>query len=65
MKPVINEQVAKAARAVICLLVLVVVQGCTTFQGSASGKSWSRIAGEEDREQQIEASPQDGWTVLP
>jgi hypothetical protein len=64
MKPVINEQLAKAARTVLCLVVLVVVQDCTTFQGSAPGKSWSRIGAEEDREQLSESS-HDDWRMLP
>jgi hypothetical protein len=60
-----NKQPAKAARAVLCLVVLVVVQGCTTFQRSASGKSWSQIAAEEAREQQLSESPQGNWNMLP
>jgi hypothetical protein len=65
MKPVMNKQLAKAARAVLCLVILVVVQGCTTPQSSASGKSWSQIATEEDREQQLSESPQGDWNRLP
>jgi len=65
MKPFINKQLTKAATAVLCLVVLVVVQGCSTFQGSAPGKSWSRIGAEEDREQRLDAAPQDGWSMLP
>jgi hypothetical protein len=65
MKPVLNKQLAKAARAVLCLVVLVVAQGCTTPQSSASGKSWSQIAGEEDRTQQLSESPQGDWNMFP
>jgi hypothetical protein len=53
------------ARAILCLVVLVVVQGCSTPQRSASGKSWSQIAGEEDREQQLSESLQGDWNMLP
>jgi hypothetical protein len=65
MKPVMNKQIAKAARAVLCLVVLVVVQGCTTPQSTTSGKSWSQIAGEEDRAQQPSGSEQSDWTMFP
>jgi hypothetical protein len=60
-----NKQAAKVARAVLCLAVLVVVQGCTTFQRSASVKPWSQVAGEEDREQRLSESPQGDWNMLP
>jgi hypothetical protein len=60
-----NKQLAKAARTVLCLVVLALVQGCTTPQNSASGKSWSQIAGEEDREQQLSESLQGDWNMLP
>jgi hypothetical protein len=60
-----NKQLAKAARAVLCLVVLVVVQGCTTPQNSTLGKSWSQIAGEEDRAQQLSGSPQGDWIMFP
>jgi hypothetical protein len=65
MKPAMNKQIAKAARAVLCLVVLVVIQGCTTPRSSASGKSWSQIASEEDRAQQLSESPQGDWKMLP
>jgi hypothetical protein len=67
MKPVTNKQLAKASRAVVCLVVLVVAQGCTTPQSSASGKSWSQIAAEEDRaqQQQLSESPQGDWKMFP
>jgi hypothetical protein len=67
MKPVMNKQLAKATGAVLCLVVLVVVQGCTTPQSSASGKSWSQIAAEEDRaqQQQLSESPQGDWKMFP
>jgi hypothetical protein len=66
MKAVMNKHLVKAARAVLCLVVLVVVQGCRTPQSSTSGKSWSQIAGEEDREQQdLSESPQGDWNMFP
>ena len=60
-----NKQLAKAARAVLCLVVLVVVQGCTTSQRSASGKPWSAITTEEERQQRLSDLPQDDWNFLP
>jgi hypothetical protein len=60
-----NQQLTKVARVLLCLVVLVVVQGCTTPQSSASGKSWSQIAGEEEREQEFSESPQDDWGMRP
>ena len=61
-----NKQLAKATGAVLCLVVLVVVQGCTTPQSNASGKSWSQIAAEEDRaQQQLSESPQGNWKMFP
>jgi len=65
VKPVMNKQLAKAVRAILCLVVLIVVQGCSTPQSRASGKSWSQIAGEEDRAQQLSESPQGDWKMLP
>jgi hypothetical protein len=65
MKPVMNKQLAKVARAILCLVVLVVVQGCTTFQRSESGKSWSQMAAEEEREQPLDESPHGDWNMLP
>ncbi len=53
---VMKKQQARAARAIICLVLLVVMQGCTTFQNRASGKSWSQIAAEEEREQELNQS---------
>jgi hypothetical protein len=61
-----NKHLAKAARAVLCLVVVVVVQGCSTPQSSTSGKSWSQIAGEEDgQQQQLSESPQGDWEMFP
>jgi hypothetical protein len=65
MKPVTNKQLAKVARAILCLVVLVVVQGCTTFQSSESGKSWSQVAAEEGRQQPLDESPYGDWNMLP
>jgi hypothetical protein len=65
MKPVMNIRLAKAARAVLCLVVLAVVQGCTTPQSRVSGKSWSQIAAEGDRAQQLSESPQGDWNMFP
>jgi hypothetical protein len=65
MKPVRNKQLTKVARAILCLVILIVVQGCTTAQSRVSGKSWSQIAGEEDRVQQLSESPQGDWNMFP
>jgi hypothetical protein len=66
MKVLMNKHLANAARAVLCLVVLVVVQGCSTPQSNTSGKSWSQIAGEEDREQQdLSESSQGDWNMFP
>ena len=66
MKSGVDKHLTKAARSVFCLVVLVVVQGCSTPQSSTSGKSWSQIAGEEDRgQQELSESPQDDWTMFP
>jgi hypothetical protein len=65
MKPVMNKQLAKVARAILCLVVLVVVQGCTSPQSSASGKSWSQIAAEDERQQQLNERPQSDWKMFP
>jgi hypothetical protein len=53
---VMKNQQAKAVRVIIYLVVLVVLQGCTTFQNRASGKSWSQIAGEEEQQHQLNQS---------
>jgi len=55
----------KVARAILCLVVLIVSPGCTISQNSAPGKSWSQIAGEEEREQELRASSQDDWSRQP
>jgi hypothetical protein len=60
-----KKQQAKAASAILCLVVLVGVQGCTTPQKRVSGKSWNQTAAREDHEQQLRASPQGEWNVLP
>jgi hypothetical protein len=51
-----KKKQARAARAIICLVLLLVMQGCTTFQNRASGKSWSQIAAEEEGEQELNQS---------
>lgn len=53
---VMKSQQAKAVRVIIYLVVLVVLQGCTTFQNRASGKSWSQIAGEEEQQHELNQS---------
>jgi hypothetical protein len=65
MNRAMNKQLANVAGTFLYLIVLLVVQGCATPQGSASGKSWSQIAGEEEREQELSESPQDDWSMRP
>jgi hypothetical protein len=65
MKPVMNKQLANAARAMLCLVVMVVVQGCTTSQRSESGKSWSQIAAEETSAERLSEAPQGDWNMFP
>ena len=65
MKPVMNKQLAKVARAMLCLVVLVVVQGCSTSQRSESGKSWSQVAGEETEAERLSDAPYGDWNMLP
>jgi len=60
-----HKQLVKGARVLICLVALVGSQGCTTPQNRASGKSWSQIAAEEEREQQLKGSPHGDWEFLP
>jgi hypothetical protein len=63
--PLVKKQWVKAARVVLCLAALVATQGCTTPQNHATGKPWSQIAAEEEREQQLRASPHGDWDFLP
>lgn len=55
----------KAVRAFLCLVVLVVIPGCTTFQNRASGRSWSQIAAEEEQERQLNDWQQGNGDLLP
>lgn len=56
---------AKAVRAFLCAVILVVMPGCTLFQNRTSGKSWSQIAAEEEQERQLKERQQGDWNVLP
>ncbi|MGO8930638.1 MAG: hypothetical protein ACLQU3_27590 [Limisphaerales bacterium] len=60
-----NKQLAKGARAMLCLVVLVVIQGCTTFQRSEAGKSWSQVAAEETGAERLSEAPQGDWNMFP
>lgn len=60
-----KKQMVKAARVVLCLAALVVSHSCTTPRNRATGKSWSQIGAEEEREQRLNDSPQDYWNMLP
>jgi len=62
---VMKKRQVKIARAIICLVVLVVVQGCSSLQNRESGKSWSQIAAEERQEQELNQLQQLDWDVLP
>jgi hypothetical protein len=62
---VTKKMPAKAVRVFLCLVVLVIIPGCTLFQNRASGKSWSQIAAEEEQEQQLNEWQQGDWNVLP
>ncbi len=64
MLSVMKNQVAKIARLLLCVLGLVVVQGCATPQDHGSRKSWSQISAEQEREQRLNSSPED-WGLLP
>ncbi len=44
---VMNNQTARIAGLLLCVLGLVVVQGCATPQDQESAKPWSQIAAEE------------------
>ncbi len=41
------------ARLLLCVLGLVIVQGCTTTQDNGSSKPWTQIGAEEDRAQRL------------
>ena len=62
---VMKKRQVKIARAIICLVVLVVAQGCSSLLNRESGKSWSQIAAEAEREQQLGEPLQGDWDVLP
>jgi uncharacterized protein YceK len=60
-----KKQMPKIARIFLCLMVLVAVYGCSTFQKRPSTKSWSQTAAKEEREQERNASQDDDWSVIP
>ena len=60
-----KHKLIKAARVILCLLALVVSQGCTTPQNRESGKSWSQAGCEEEQAQRLSESPEDEWNILP
>jgi hypothetical protein len=65
MERIMKKQLAKAVRAILGLMVLAVVQGCTTPLSRITGESWSQLAAEKEREQQLSESPQGDWNMLP
>jgi hypothetical protein len=59
---IMKKQQAKTAKVTLCLMALVVAQGCATHQDRVSGKSWSQIAARE-QEQRFSTLPDGDWSL--
>ncbi len=53
-----KNQITKLARLILCVLGLVIVQGCATTQDYGSVKPWSQIGAEEYQSEQLSGL---GW----
>ena len=61
---VMKNHGANVTRIILCVLGLVIVQGCATHQDHGSSKSWSQIGAEEERQERLDSFP-DGYGLLP
>ena len=50
---IMKNQFAKFARFILCVMGLVIVQGCATTQDYGSAKPWSQTAAEEYQSEQF------------
>ena len=54
-----------ALKALIAIMVVVVVSGCSSLQNRDTGRSWSQTAVNEEQQQELNSSPQGDLDMLP
>jgi len=60
-----KKQHTKGIGAAICLLLLLLMQGCAVFANRGPGKSWSQISAEEEQQRELGDSLPGDSGLLP